>query len=342
MRPESRKIQITGGSTFIVSLPKEWARGQGLHRGDTVGLWPQEDGSIVISPQLRTKHEEPTIVLRVDDLQPSHVLRELISAYQAGFGLVELRTKGPMPPEFRAVAREFAARVIGPEVVEETGESITVQDLLDPGDLPLRRSFRRMILIASSMVRDAVTAFRSLDIALAEDVIERDNEVDRLYWLIAKQYNQILRDVRVAAQLGLTPIDALAYRSSGKHVERIADHGARIAQNVKPLAGCDLPAATLKKIESFAAVAIDMFGRSIEALDAGNSSLANETIDQMENLYSARNRLIGPISKTTGEAGISLAYVVDSIERIGSYSTDIAEIALNHTAIAASGSTAPP
>ena len=33
-RPILRKLQITGGSTFIVSLPKSWIKTLGLNAGD--------------------------------------------------------------------------------------------------------------------------------------------------------------------------------------------------------------------------------------------------------------------------------------------------------------------
>ena len=35
---EGRKLQLTGGSTYVVSLPKPWIVATGLRAGDTVFL----------------------------------------------------------------------------------------------------------------------------------------------------------------------------------------------------------------------------------------------------------------------------------------------------------------
>ncbi|HDO41837.1 MAG TPA: phosphate uptake regulator PhoU, partial [Candidatus Bathyarchaeota archaeon] len=38
-----RRIQLTGGSTYVVSLPKNWAKAAGIKPGDYVQLIPQPD-----------------------------------------------------------------------------------------------------------------------------------------------------------------------------------------------------------------------------------------------------------------------------------------------------------
>ena len=45
-----RRIQITGGSSYMITLPKDWADTVGLKKNDTVGLQPQPDGSLVLYP----------------------------------------------------------------------------------------------------------------------------------------------------------------------------------------------------------------------------------------------------------------------------------------------------
>ena len=45
-----RRIQITGGSSYMITLPKEWAESSGLKKNDPVTLMPQADGSLAIFP----------------------------------------------------------------------------------------------------------------------------------------------------------------------------------------------------------------------------------------------------------------------------------------------------
>ena len=47
---ESRKLQKTGGSTLIVSLPKKWIKKNKLDAGSEVRLIKQPDGTITIDP----------------------------------------------------------------------------------------------------------------------------------------------------------------------------------------------------------------------------------------------------------------------------------------------------
>ena len=47
---ESRKLQQTGGSTLIVSLPKKWINKNKLKAGSEVRLRKQSDGTMNIDP----------------------------------------------------------------------------------------------------------------------------------------------------------------------------------------------------------------------------------------------------------------------------------------------------
>src|SRR2546421_6137349 len=45
---EGRKLQLTGGSTYVVSLPKRWVLDAGLKAGDTVFLETEGDGAVSV------------------------------------------------------------------------------------------------------------------------------------------------------------------------------------------------------------------------------------------------------------------------------------------------------
>ncbi|MDA1168377.1 MAG: AbrB/MazE/SpoVT family DNA-binding domain-containing protein, partial [archaeon] len=45
-----RKLQVTGGSTVIVSLPKSWVEQNKLSKGDVVNLHEMQSGDLKISP----------------------------------------------------------------------------------------------------------------------------------------------------------------------------------------------------------------------------------------------------------------------------------------------------
>ncbi len=41
---EIRKVQITGGSSYVVTLPKDWAESLKIKKNDPLGLIVQPDG----------------------------------------------------------------------------------------------------------------------------------------------------------------------------------------------------------------------------------------------------------------------------------------------------------
>ena len=50
-RPDFRKVQVTGGHSFVVSLPKNWVNDVGLHARDPVAVMVQPDSSLLIIPR---------------------------------------------------------------------------------------------------------------------------------------------------------------------------------------------------------------------------------------------------------------------------------------------------
>ena len=54
---EQRKLQVTGGSTYILSLPKEWVTRNQLKKGSLMVLCEEDDGSLSITASRFEKKE---------------------------------------------------------------------------------------------------------------------------------------------------------------------------------------------------------------------------------------------------------------------------------------------
>src|SRR2546428_6803394 len=89
---EGRKLQLTGGSTYVVSLPKHWVVDAGLKAGDTVFIETEPEGSVSIRPR---PAEKPQLRRRIFDEKGEerrhHLLRKLIGAYIGGVNHDEMR-----------------------------------------------------------------------------------------------------------------------------------------------------------------------------------------------------------------------------------------------------------
>src|SRR2546426_922223 len=104
---EGRKLQLTGGSTYVVSLPKRWVLDAGLKAGDTVFLETEGDGAVSVRPRPADKVPmRRRLFEEKGEERRDHLLRKLIGAYIGGFSFIEIRFPSEMAPFVRKVARE--------------------------------------------------------------------------------------------------------------------------------------------------------------------------------------------------------------------------------------------
>ena len=335
MRPaggfHGRRIQKTGGSTFIVSLPKSWVVGRGLRPGDVLLFAPRSDGSLTVYPEEGARTDETRRVVEVaNDMAEDHLFRILVAEYIAGSPLLEVRTDGRMSAKTRDVVRSFAQRMIGPEILEETSEAVVLQDVVGANPLPIPSVIRRMHQMVKAMQIDAMAAFGAQDPSIAKDVVERDWEVDRLHWFVQKQLTTALRDARTLTSLGLTLPECATYLLASRVLERIADHAVRIAETVAMLGKEKPPADVVAALGGMATSAARALNEAIESLDSKDIARANSVVDDAKRLGREREKILRELATKRGRLAVGLAYVLESLERSAFYASDLAEIAINH------------
>jgi phosphate uptake regulator len=327
---ETRRIQKTGGSTYVVSLPKKWVQTAGLKKGDQVALGVTGDGTLTIDPHMPRESEKLVKIVEVNSATDSRaLLRQLIGSYVTGYDVIEIRAKGRIPAELRKVIQDFVRRVIGPEVVEESSSLVVLQDVADHADLDMRKVVRRMHLMAKNMLEESIKAVKELDKGMAGEVIARDDEVDRLHWFVEKQHAMIRRNISFAAKMKSTWLESDSMLSTSKALERIADHATRIAHSVDLLGDSKIDSDIMKNLEQLSAEAVSILDCSIEALFKRDSSQANHCIERTSGLREKANAFLDETMKKRGKIAVGLAFAAESIERTGGYSSDIAEIAIN-------------
>jgi phosphate uptake regulator len=327
---ESRKVQKTGISTITVSLPKDWVATNNLKAGDQVNLEILPDGSLTIDPKERRKQEPVRRVVSVDKGEPTeHLTRKLIGAYLAGYNIIEVRSKERMDLDTKHAVKEFARLVIGPEVIEETANTLVMHDLSDPVELPQKKCVRRMHLIVDSMHRDAVIAFSEGDVGLAQDVIDRDQDVDRLYWMTVKQFNLIQKDRSLADKIGVDIYEAMSLMLVARMMERIGDHAEKIAKHAMMYSEKKAADRDLGQINKISLAALEVLKSSVESFFLKDIAAANEAIDKAEELAQQAETIMPDLQGSSGKGAATKTSVLDSVIRTIMYSTDIAELAIN-------------
>lgn len=328
---EIRRVQVTGGSSFVVTLPKEWIKTLHIKKNDPLGLFMQSDGTLLITPKMTQEQTQRVKEFEItDQTQTSYLLRRLVGAYIAGYSLIKIKSKHRLNSNIRDLIRTFTQTTIGQEVVEETDTSITLKDLLNPTEMPMNRTIKRMYIIVKSMHEDAMQAWESADRSLLEEIITRDNDVDRLHWLVARQHNIILRNVSLAEKMTLTTEMSQTCFLISRITERIGDHVVRISYNLLDILDGTINDELKDHIRSASEQSLDIFNRSITAFLRKDITAANETIEQVHNLAETCERVSAMALKETGKQAICIGYVIESIRRISEYAGDISENVINY------------
>lgn len=323
-----RKVQLSGGSTLIVSLPKEWVRAVGIKKMDEVYVVPQQDGTLFIMPK-RSVYDEATIIVS-ENITPDALLKDFISYYLAGYGLIRVKLERPLPQFIQKLKESIRRWLIGIEVIEESSIELVTQCLNVYVNMPIKKTIERMSKIALSMQKEAIMALSKSDVTLAREIIQRDDEVDRLYHLLVRQLNMAVSSPVLLESLGISNRqDCLSYIMAAKSIERSADHAMAIARLVESI---DKDVYSIpSQLEDIGNATNDVFGRAIKALLEENTKLANEVIQMVYGLTEEMESMDIQFSKPSMDHKISTLarFVLSNLRRIAEYSEDISEVVFN-------------
>ena len=327
---EIRRVQVTGGASFVVTLPKDWAGEQRIKKNDPIGLIVQPDGTLLVTTKIT---EEPLQRIKEIDCStiadPAFLFRLLIGTYITGFTVIRLTTKQRFPPFVRTVVRDFSQMTIGQEVVEETESVITIKDLLNPSEMPFENTIKRMFVIVKTMHEDAITALETRNKALADDVVNRDMDVDRLNWLIARQTNMIMQNASLSRKMGISTSMAMHYYMLSRIIERIGDHAVRIAENTPPIIDGELDKKILAAVKKASSLSLENFDRSIISFLNADMKDANRNIESIHTLETICEDINNMVLKQDTLVAIHVGYIAESIRRAGEYAGDISETVIN-------------
>ena len=321
---DTRKVQRTGKSTFIVSLPKSWATKNGISAGSIIYINQGDNGALTLS----TDRSERDLRSRLDigDKKGEHLVRDIIGCYVGGYRTIEV-TSGHMSSIQKKDLHQIVNKLIGPEILEETINKVVIQDLLSSEELQSERALKRIRTVVKSMIADSLTSLLNNNEELAADVIQRDNDVDRLNLLISRQFTEILRSGSVRQET-LNPITAFNYMQAASNLERIADHAHRIAE-IASQQSYSLPEDLKEELSRMDSLLCALLDDSITYLLQTNSNKANELIDRTRELQKHAASIANSSgSKDKSEMLVRLV-LASSLERMLDYIMNIGELTIN-------------
>ncbi|MCW6158355.1 MAG: hypothetical protein LVQ63_02575 [Thermoplasmatales archaeon] len=313
---EIRKIQKTGGSTLVVSLPKVWCQNFDLKVGSKVMLNYNDKGGIMMEPFEKSQTSTGAVMDIKKNADMENEMRMLISKYIQGVKRINIRSEDKKAMD--DVIHRFLEFTIGFEIIDEKANEATLEDLISLPMLTFEKGMRRMVTLVRSIVTESIS-----DQKIPLDyILQKEDEVDKFNIYIQRLFSQSLKDYSVLQLNKISSSEALSYLLVSRALERIADHGLRIYRLLgqKKLNNSDL--------KNYIKSATEIMNRSMEYFFKKDVRSANLEISKKEYFKSERDNINRSLRDKAD--GILLAEILEDAERIALYSTDICELIMDY------------
>jgi len=220
-----RKVQRTAKGSYLLSLPKSWATSYGVEKNQALLVVQNQDGSLSIyPPKLRSKAVEIRIKMG------SAIEKEITWAYLLGADSLEITSDVPMAKEDVEKVKAAVNKLPGFEIMEEESRRMLVSSLMEAGPGSAEKLLQKMLLITKAMELDSVQAAVTGNAEAARDLTYRDDEVDRLYFMLVRLTRGAIVNPSLGEKAGLSPLRALDVRQAAEILENLADLAVKLAE----------------------------------------------------------------------------------------------------------------
>tara|TARA_B100000029_G_scaffold465656_1_gene500472 strand:- start:4746 stop:5783 length:1038 start_codon:yes stop_codon:yes gene_type:complete len=325
-----RRLQLTGGATYTLSLPKPWISANNLVSRDSIRIDWRSSGELMLSPLEESEERKTEIEINLGGLPIGALYDHLMGAYISGVQEIVIKSKTNLTRKTRNEIRRFLRSTRGFEIGEEDDSSTRLISLLNAGELPLSASLNRMYLLLSSLVRDIIESLQGADSELISDHDEREREVDGLQYLIERQVGSMLSSSQIVKSLGISRKQGVEYANLARSLERMMDHADQIAkltidsESIPKLSAQKMPLSALPIwLDSIKTLMINLRERDTHQIENARNSLKTAQLElekHEESLWSGRRKAAPLLFEDR---------LSESIRRLCAYARDFGEILLN-------------
>jgi phosphate uptake regulator len=275
-----RKVQQTPTGTFFVCVPRDWAKENGLKKGSLVNLDVTADGKLLIDSKYDVEQQPHVACLSVGPF----LGREIVGRYLLGYDIIRIEAKDRIDSSVRNLVKSTANSLAGLMIVEETTSMISLQCLMQQPFTSPEKILQRNHASASRMIRDSVNSFVTCDVELAKNVIERDVENNKFYFLLVRILRTIIQNPRLSEKLRISPIECLDYRLAASLIEGIGDACVQIASNT-------IAVNDVKLSEELRKLLLELQSACCEANEQALKSFLTKDISLAENVRNMRGKI---------------------------------------------------
>jgi len=332
---ELRKLQMVGKTSFSVTLPPDWIREYKMRPGDQITITREIDGSLRLAPGITREAKHVKITIDADRCKNQRVLMRLvIGGYNRGCDVIEIVSKRGISENHRKEINDAAENLMGMGIVESLSNRVTLQSVVDPSKFPIGPILKRFYTLVSSMNQDVLRALKDKDALLATSVIQREKEVDNIYWLIGRQILSATRDRGVLRKIDLKGMPDIALQLLiFPRIKAVSDYAVDIANNLLALEKTGIIEADLQKVIHLGYIAHKAFSNACEAFFKVDVMLANDAVESFEPLGKMKDELTVYLCKRVKNADLAmrLSNIIRDFRGIVTHAKFIAEITIDQS-----------
>jgi len=311
----------------MITLPKEWADSAGLKKNEMIGTEVQSDGTLLLVPKDIQREERSSKVIIADNVNGETLYRRLVGAYISGHGSVEVRATN-LNNEVYNSTLSFTQATIGMEVIEEDDEHILIKDLMDHAEIRPSKNIERMGVIVHRMVSDVFEFMTSRNTALLEGMESRDQEIDRIYWLISRQSNIYQKTPALCKRTGLELYKLTRHQLVGRIIERIGDHIVLVSDDMLALHRHNKHERADKVLFDIGKGIMELFSVTLSGWMKQDRDIAEESIGKSKELIRKIKKTF-EVKESDHDVENSMNLFAGSSKRIAEYCIDISELTIN-------------
>lgn len=323
---ERRRLQFTGGTSYTVTLPKDWVMTNGLEKNDPIYVTALGEDALMIRPcESSVSPLLDSITISADGIAGETLYRRIIGAYVSGYTEIRIESAGGVTQELLDMSKDLSDHLMGMGVCETSDAHILLRDFNDITELSPSKGMERMKVAMRNILNDISNSMK-LGVHMG-NLRSRDAEVDRIRLLISRQASILNSSPSLYPKAGLDPVTMLNMVSLAAIIEDVGD--VCVSMN-----------STLKNIHDRSAMA--EIARIMDALDitgmfvALTDAVLNRSLATAEHLIAVCKSACERASSTehlSSKYGlndvIAINTLVESIRKILGFEVDLCELAID-------------
>ncbi len=309
----------------MVSLPKAWVRRNGMKKGASMVVEELSPRKLILRPVEGGEGQLREVVIDYPGEDVGQVANDLTGAYLLGYDVIKVEGSRMISRADRSSLKAALSRLVGLEIMDEDSKRMILQFLLEPAALVPEKIVKRMSGLLDGMLRDTAEALSKGDSKLLAVVGERDDEVDRLYFLLVRATRDAIARPDVAERWGLSPVDLVDYRVLASFLESTGDAVSELSRKLSRRIGSKQAAREYAGCVAKLGEMNDLATKGFITRRAGRPRAINSQVNAMAQGVTEK---LANIAKVPSADGAGTAETFAALERVSKLLVDVSDLAV--------------